>query len=303
MLEKHINRRRRLGSISVAIAVGFTTTLLFAGQASGAQIEQVDGRAPECQTKHLAFYPHGPTEYYWAWVANFEVNGKGQTTSCVMLFQTGNPNPVGSAQVPCMAEPADGVTFSAGKAIFRGGHLKCDVNLKQLLPQLAPIEGLSVESHYDYNNILIAVAGTVDSKKTSAANPVLVYKSAKGASGDLTLALPTTRQGVGLTSIMNGTSYGVAQGSTLASAAKSTTLWQVHYLPRGDSQAQVKLSVGNRQLGLSKPVAPVRFHMDGGTFYIGGMPNGPHFIGTLDEVVVDPPDGGRPPNGGGSTGP
>jgi hypothetical protein len=294
-------------SIFTVVMLSLTTTLASTRQAWGGLHASIanamEGRAPECQTKHLEFYPHGSTEYYWAWVANFEVNDKNQTTSCVMLFKAGNPKPVGSAKIPCIAEPAGGVTFTNGNATFNGGHLKCEVNLAKLLPTLAPEKGLIVEPHYDYNNILIAFAGKVAYQPMSRSNPIVVYKAAKDEAGELGMYLLTHRNSVHLMAAMNGIQVSAPAEQTLTLLAKESKLWMIHYRPEGESRARVNLSLGERQLALSRSVPPVRFHMDGGTFYIGGTPQGPHFTGTLDEVIVDPPDGGPPPGGPATTGP
>ncbi len=53
----------------------------------------------------------------------------------------------------------------------------------------------------------------------------------------------------------------------------------------------------NKIAGQYAPREPVQFYNAGGTFYAGLDPAQPGetFRGTLDEVIFDPPDGGRPP--------
>ena len=277
------------------VVFSLISALLSSSQASGAIIQvpnaTMKDRATECQTKHLEFNPHGPHEYYWAWVANFEVNGQDKTTSCVMLFKSGQVKPVGSAQVMCVAEPAGSVTFKDGKATFRGGHLRCDIDLVKLLPAIE--KGLVVDKFYDYNDILIAAAGTVGAGQRSASNPVVIYKSKEQQTDDFGMYLPMSRNSVNLKGLMNGT---VVSNSKPQAKSSATTLWMIHYVPEGETQAQVNLLAGKNRLTLSKPVPSLRLHMNGGTFYVGGSPKDSHFTGTLDEVVVDPYDGGRPPN-------
>ena len=65
--------------------------------------------------------------------------------------------------------------------------------------------------------------------------------------------------------------------------------------PRGQS----KFWLGGTEIcDAPKPRPRIELWQNGGVIYIGGGPTGDRFLGMLDEVILDPYDGSKPPNEG-----
>jgi hypothetical protein len=69
---------------------------------------------------------------------------------------------------------------------------------------------------------------------------------------------------------------------------------QMWAFTRGEDGLKYWLQAG--QVCDTVPRLPVALWQNGGTFYIGGTPAGNRFRGILDEVILDPVGGSRPPS-------
>jgi hypothetical protein len=249
---------------------------------------------PECVTRTV-IRPKTPG---WAFVMNFErVSRTGDPIGCMMLFRT-VLFPTDFAPVTCtkVGTPAQ-ISLIAGQARFGGGYVHCPANVKTLLAGFTPPAVISDTQEYPYFTII--GAGIVGEGPTplnpNYANPIGYYQPNKAGEPDLGLFVNLSANGGALISRFNNndnvgdfnTPLTLAGGTfytfTVEHDGEGSTLTTTHYL-------------NNQPLDTFGPRAPVRFWANGGAFWIGGSALGPdRLLGTFDEVIFDPPDGGRPP--------
>jgi hypothetical protein len=227
-------------------------------------------------------------------VINFEVFQVGNPVGCLLIFR--RPGEASDTLLTPCNPVGVGVAFAGGVANLSGGHIRCPININAAFASLSPPVTLSQSSDYPFFTIVGVgrITSTPPFTETFG-NPVAYYTPNNAAAPGLGLFVPISNTpGLAvMTSRFNGvTNIGsvpfqpVAGGALQSWSAKHSGLLTVY---------TVTHSVGDVVLQSFAPREPVSFWTDGGVFWIGGSPLGSSFRGALDEVVIDPPDGGRPP--------
>ena len=266
--------------LSVVLLAGVTLAPSVAVRAAG------DDVPAECVTK-TRIQPRTPG---WAFVVNFDVFDGASPRGCLMLYRVVYA-PTDFIPVTCSRVGA--VSFNNGNGIFTGGYVSCAVNIQQKLAALNPPAVVPEIDAYPY--FTIVAAGTFSSPVSSnpLSNPIGVYAPNNAVVPGLGMYAPLR-------------SFQAPQMITLFNNVTSTSLidagvGQVFTLTvEHDGGPDVYTTThyfNNSIAGLYAPRGPVQFYNAGGTFYAGVDPERPSdtFRGTLDEVIFDPPDGGRPP--------
>lgn len=246
-----------------------------------------DAIPAECVTK-TRIQPRTPG---WAFVMNFDVFDGANPRGCLMLYRVVYA-PTDFVPVACAR--VGGIGFSGGQAFFDGGYVQCKVNVQEELAALTPPAAVPAIDAYPYFTII--AAGTFGSPSTTSSpfsNPVGVYAPENTAVPGLGLYAPlrsfqtpqmvTLFNNVTSTSAIN-VSLGTPYTLTVEHDGGPDVYTTTHYF-------------GNAIAGQYAPRGPVQFSNAGGTFFAGFDPARPGetFRGSLDEVIFDPPDGGRPP--------
>ena len=232
-----------------------------------------------------------PLPRAWIFVMNFRNQGDG----CMIVYDRSLPDNIvqfNPLQDVCRVE--GDVRFAFGKAFFLGGYIACDVNIRDAVNAVAPPSGQITET--------AVITG--------------FYMLGRGIISP-TLPLTPGEESliVGYDPIQPGArvSIGVLVTSTQPNDAMVVARFNSNLHTRPDcrfsfdnlSEQQiwaftrpnngVKMWMGGRELCDISPRPLITLRQDGGTFYIGGHLNGQRFYGMLEEVVVDPYDGGQPP--------
>jgi len=245
-----------------------------------------DAIPAECVTK-TRILPRTPG---WAFVLNFDVFDGASPRGCLMLYRVVYA-PTDFVPVSCNRIGA--VNFAGGKGVFSGGYVACNVNIKQKLAALNPPAVVADVEAYPYFTIVAAGTFSANVSLDPLSNPVGAYTPESALSLPLGLYAPIRAlQSSQMISLFNGVtnttnvniSVGPAYTLTVEHDGGPATYTTTHYL-------------NNDIAGQYAPRAPVQFYNAGGTFYAGFDPARPAetFRGALDEVIFDPPDGGRPP--------
>jgi hypothetical protein len=256
------------------------------------RLKQQVALPPECVTRTSIRPVAIPS---WVFVMNFNVIQAGNPLGCVMVFRLPR-TPTDTIPVPCNVVGA-GVTFAGGQGNFNGGHVRCPVNLKIEFAALSPT--LALTQSYDYPYFTIVGVGRIAFSNIvtqTFSNPVAYYAPDNPSAPPVGLFVPLS-QTVSV-AVINSLFNGVANVGTspfqVAAAGGPLQTWGAKHDGAGETYTVTHL-LGDVVNQTFSPRAPVTFWVDGGTFAIGGSPLGPSFIGVLDEVIVDPPDGGPPP--------
>lgn len=247
----------------------------------------------ECATK-TRIVPRTPG---WAFVMNFDVLDGTAPRGCLMLYRVVYA-PTNFVPVTCkIVGVGSQIAIASGRGVFNGGYVYCDVNIKQKLATLTPPATMPDVDSYPY--FTIVAAGTLSSNASLAAtaNPIGIYTPNTTTVPALGLNIPLhAAQSSQLLSHFNGVTNstairlatGVPYTFTVEHDGGPDVYTTTHYVGN---------SVGSSIVSQFTPRNAVSFFTNGGTFWIGADPahlNDP-FLGTLDEVIFDPPDGGRPP--------
>lgn len=244
-----------------------------------------DAIPPECATK-TRIVPRTPG---WAFVMNFEAFDNGSPKGCLVLYRVVYA-PTDFVPVTCKAVGA--VSFISGKGNFNGGHVYCDINIKQTLAALNPPAVMTDTATYPY--FTIVAAGTLSSNISLSvhANPLGMYVPA-------TTTAPALGMNIPLSAAQTSEILSHFNGVTNTTAVRLATGVPYTFTVEHDGGPDVYTTthyLDNKIISQFTPRAPVTFFANGGTFWIGHDPAaGESFLGTLDEVIFDPPDGGRPP--------
>lgn len=226
----------------------------------------------------------------WVFALNFDKFGaENAPIACLMLYRVVYA-PTDFAEVPCKA--VGNVVFAAGKATFNGGYIFCGVNIKERLAAFTPPAVVPDVQAYPYFTII--AAGTLsDALHTDVrSNPIGVYRPTAvtetlGLYAPLLANVPEMRtefNGVANVSASNAIDNDIPLTFTVDHDGGPDVYTVTHFLD-------------NSLLDTFAPRGPVTFHTNGGAFWIGVSPGNLSrtFGGTLDEVIFDPIDGGRPP--------
>ncbi len=260
----------------------------------------------ECATKN-AIRPKTPG---WAFVVNFErTDTGGQPIGCLMLFRT-VLFPTDFALQPCKVIGTSAEFFATkGQGIFSGGYVMCEVDVQATLAAFTPTVVVSATEQYSYFTIIGVgeFAASPANNFSEYGNPIGYYRPNAPDKPDLGLFMPLSPNGGYMRSRFNGSdnqgafanasiySVGVPYTITVehdgavpeAGLTTTNTLTTTHYL----NDILVR--------DVFAPRGPVTFATNGGVFWIGASPLDPNpdsrLRGVFEEVIFDPPDGGRPP--------
>jgi hypothetical protein len=250
---------------------------------------ETDATPAACITK-TRIVPRTPG---WAFVVNFDVfsGNPAKPIGCLIMYRVVYA-PTDFVEMPCITVGA--VAYGGGRAALNGGYVYCEANIKQTLGALSPPIVITDTADYPYFTIVAAGAYSRTTGVSARGNPIGYYQPNTTTVPGLGLfapILPNERQirtefnGVENINVENSIVPGKIYTFGVAHAGGPDVFTTTHYL-------------GYSMTATFSPRGPVRFYTNGGAFWIGVAPQDltETFVGTLDEVIFDPPDGGRPPN-------
>jgi hypothetical protein len=288
------------------------------GDAASPEVEQdladQDAAAPpvefippaECRTGQVELTPVAQGRPYWLFVMNFDVVRTGRPMACVLVYHAGAARPFDAISIPCV-RVGRGIGLRDGQATFSGGSLRCDINLQR---QIAGLNGMDIAGRQvvlsasnAYQKLTILGVGALDpvnGRVEPYGNPLLFYQPNRRVSPVglfAPLADQTTPPAYSLLARANGRNYRSEGCSSdlkgVVEMAGGTHAWSMLY--GIDQPGVLELRADDQTLCRFKGVAPISFRADGGSFRIGGSTLGGTLRGTLDEIVLDPTGGTRPP--------
>lgn len=251
---------------------------------------------PACATKQRV----EPRTAGWAFVVNFETfDNSGAPVGCLVVYRIPR-RATDFVPVSCkvISSGAD-LVFSAGKASFSGtgGYLFCEMNVKTTLAGLSPpVAATDVEQYPYFTLIGVGTLSDTISVPSIYDNPIAYYAPSTNTQPDLGLFVPISVNGGQIHSRFNDTNnLGTFQNAGILAANTQYTFTVEH-----DGIGSVLTTttyLDETRIDHFSPRGPVAFWTNGGRFYVGHTPlGGRRFLrGTLEEVIFDPPDGGRPP--------
>lgn len=226
----------------------------------------------------------------WVFIANFEV----PNTACLLTYSIDDPNLIeGYVSLPTCTTVGD-VWMHDGRASFEGaGYIGCAVDI------MAAVNGIGgsitltdtalINGFYIYargtlsptvmpsNTLPNLLAGYVP---TNTLRPPVALSAPISSTGEMTRAL--------IFSDFNGTLKGLPHCAMNVTAGdQSIVMTRYNFDTKYWSDGQLRCDL--------PPLPRIDFAQDGGWFLIGGTPSGRNLRGTLEEIVIDPFDGGEPP--------
>jgi hypothetical protein len=255
---------------------------------------------PECVTKAV-FYPREPG---WVYVMNFEKFENGQPIGCMKLYRDINVPTIGPTDYktgPCkVIGNGSDIVFDNGQATLSGGYVHCDVNIRDALAALTPPTHIPQEENYRYYTIIAIGAISDTAVYTTYSNPVGYYRPNNAAYPDHGLFLPWSPNGLNMTSLFNEE---LNTSPTFTFQLNTFYTFTVAHddgleVPDENSTSFTTTHKLNEDvLALFAPRDKVKVWTDGGIFLVGASFRDTEttFRGTLDEVIFDPTDTGRPP--------
>ena len=243
----------------------------------------------ECVTKSVI----NPRTPGWVFVLNFEKLVNNTPVGCLMFYRT-IFEPSDFVPVVCTLSPTSDIAFRDGYASFAVGSVRCPLNVKAVLATLSPAISIPEAEAYPYFSI-IAVANPLTPPQIDLySQPLGYYQPDNPGYHPVALFNPLTVTGGYMSSAFNGITLTGKLSSNYTALLTRTLLVEhdgqdgtyttTHYLEYKQSEAFGRLQ-------------PIQFWTNGGTFWIGDSPvSSDSYKGTLDEVIFDPPDGGRPPS-------
>jgi hypothetical protein len=275
----------------------FNVAMLVPVQGAGYSPRKPSDEPEECVTRSV-FYPREPG---WVFVMNFEKFDQGQPVGCLKLLRstaTHIANASDYKAVPCkVISNGSDIAFRDGMAELSGGYLYCPLNIRQALAALDPPVTVPAEEKYRYYTIIARAAISFTNVVTTYSHPVAYYQPNTNASPDHGLFLPSSQNGVNMTSLFND-QLNVSFTNTLSLDVMQTYIAK-HDASEGSSGEVLTITHEAGKLTLAEfgPRERMKMWLDGGAFWVGASARDldNRFYGTLDEVIFDPPDTGRPP--------
>lgn len=263
-----------------------------------AQQQQVFPVPPECTTRSKL--SNSPIDRAWVFIMNFRVSG----TACVLVYDRTRlvdvegdmTNPlIGYQSLPDACGKTGNVAMAYGRGFFYGGYISCTVNIMSTVNTILSNTGQLTETATP-EDFYIMGRGWISPTMSQPGQPGLILGyvpdntnfPAASLSVAVTQTNPTRAQ---IFAQFNGNIYSSARcGFSLDNAPQQ--LW-AFTRDRGELKFWL---INNPACDPIGPRQRVLLRQDGGTIYIGGAPTGFRFLGILDEVLLDPAGGGRPPN-------
>lgn len=187
------------------------------------------------------------------------------------------------------------VRFFAGKAFFRGGYIECDVNIRDEVNSIAPpasqiTETAVITGFYMLGRGVITTSTPISPLQESL---IVGYDPTEPGYSGVSIGMVVTSTQPNRAVMLARFNSNIHTSGGCVFGFDDLTQQQIWALTRPGNGA--KLWVGSRQVCDISPRPYIELRQDGGKFYIGGHPNGFRFYGMLEEIAVDPYDGGRPP--------
>ena len=247
---------------------------------------------PECT--HKTRLDDTPLNRAWVFVMNFRVGNTG----CLIVYDRTQPNLVVRYKpLPDVCQAHGDVRFSDGRGYFRDGYVACNVHIMNAVNEVAPpaaqiTETAVITAFYVLGRGIISPTLTITPDQESI---IMAYKPDNPN-------LPTVSLGVVVTSTNPAQAKLVARFNAnryaldeCGFALDPDSNYSVAYTRPGDGIKMWLVSnAGREELCSYEPLPLVKLHQDGGTFYIGGVPEGLRFEGVLEEAIFDPYDGTGP---------
>lgn len=229
-----------------------------------------------------------------AWI--FVMNFRSRSDGCMIFYDRGVAdrilkfNPLIDA-----CKTIGDVRFFAGKAFFWGGYIACDINIRDAVNAIAPpasqiTETAVITGFYMLGRGVISPTTPVSPFSESL---IIGYDPIEPGYARVSVGMVVTSTTPNQALMVARFNNNVHTHGGCNFAFNDLTHQQIWALTRPNNGA--KLWLGGTQVCDISPRPLIELRQDGGTFYIGGHPNGQRFYGMLEEVVVDPYDGGRPP--------
>ena len=276
------------------LSILLTASLLLMGHtprpaAAQPHAQAATGIPAECATQS----PFNPRTPGWVFVMNFDKIVNGVPVGCLMFYRTIFA-PSDFIPVVCRLSTSSDIAFRDGYASFAVGSVQCPLNIKAALETLSPPISIPDVDDYPYFSIIALANPQAQTQIDLYSHPLGYYQPDNGAYHPAALFNPLTINGGYMSSAFNGITLTGKLDSVYTSLLTKTLLVEhdgqdgtyttTHYLDYKPSEALSRL-------------APIRFWNNGGVFWIGDSPvSFDSYKGTLDEVIFDPPDGGRPPS-------
>ncbi len=227
----------------------------------------------------------------WVFALNFDAFGaENAPLGCLMLYRTVLA-PTDFAEVPCKA--VGNVAFSNGQATFTNGYIFCGVNIQERLAAFSPPAVVPNRQSYPYFTLI--AAGTLSNALHTdpRSNPIGVYRANAESEPSIGLYVPLLANVPEMRSEFNGVANVTANNAIDNDIPLTFTVDH----DGGPDVYTVTHFLNDSILSTFAPRGPVNFYTNGGAFWIGVSPSNLSrtFSGTLDEVIFDPIDGGRPP--------
>jgi hypothetical protein len=240
-----------------------------------------------------------PKEPGWAFVVNFDAFADPTSPrGCLVVWRVANFRPTEYVLTTCKTQgPSGGVVYPGdGKAQFAGGHITCDINIKEMLTSLTPpVPTVNVE-FYKFFTIIAPGQLGIRQQGVSSVNTIAHYRPSNPEEPDISLYVSLGSNGGNIASTSNFyTRTGKFLNESILNARQPFTfamaydgiipiLTATHYLT-------------DTAIETFNETSPVRFWANGGTVWIGASSTLTNALltGTFEEFILDPPDGGAPP--------
>jgi hypothetical protein len=247
---------------------------------------------PECVTKtRLARISAGWLPRAWVFVANFEV----PDTACMLVYDRDDPNLVqGYTSLPGACASLGTLQINAGRATFDGGGwMRCNVNIMEAVNAISG--SITLTDTAVINGFYMLGRGTLSPTvaiSPADSNLIVGYVPTNTLRQPIGLYTPITETGA----ITRALIYSEFNGSAKYKPDCAFTVrTQDQRFAMTRDNFDTKYWLNGYMKCDWQPFPKIDLAQDGGVFFIGGTPWGKRLLGTLEEVIVDPFDGGEPP--------
>ncbi len=247
---------------------------------------------PECVTKtRLARISAGWLPRAWVFVMNFEV----PDTGCMLVYDRDDPNLVqGYTSLPGACASLGTLQIADGRATFDGGGwMRCNVNIMEAVNAISG--SITLTDTAVINGFYMLGRGVLSPTvaiSPADSNLIVGYVPTNTLRQPISLYTPITETGAITRALIYSEFNGSIKYQSHCGFAVNT-IDQRFAMTRNNFDTKYWLN-GYQKCDF-QPFPKIDLAQDGGIFFIGGTPLGKRLMGTLEEVIVDPFDGGEPP--------